>query len=79
MAKRINVSIPDELYKGIQKAKQGFSKDFSISKICQKAIRNELDNATGRATAWTYGFKEGKEYIQTLTPTEQIAAKKNCL
>lgn len=76
MVKRINVSISDELYDKIQSAKKGFSKDFSISKICQQAIEKELDDAKARAFAWGYGFEDGKIYVESLSPEERIGAKK---
>jgi predicted CopG family antitoxin len=76
MVKRINISISDELYDKVQSAKKGFSKDFSISKICQQAIEKELDDAKARAFVWRYGFEDAKTYVELLSPEERIRANK---
>lgn len=76
MVKRINVSVPDELYEKIQLAKQGFSREFSLSKIFQKAIENELEDAIRRATVWNDGYQYGTEYLKSLDYEEQLKVKK---
>jgi len=75
MVKRINVSIPDELYEKIQSVKQGFSKEFSLSKIFRKAIENELEDAVRRSAVWNDGFQYGVEYLKSLDYEEQSKAK----
>jgi hypothetical protein len=79
MAKRINVSIPDKLYSEIQKVKKWLIKEDSVSKIVQKALVAELEVAKARAFVWNYGFNDGKEYIASLSPREQLKAKKMVL
>ena len=79
MVKRINISISDELYDKIQDVKKGFSKDFNLSKICQKAIEESLEDAFARNVIWMTGFNDGKEYVNSLTPDECIKAKKMIL
>jgi post-segregation antitoxin (ccd killing protein) len=76
MVKRITVSVSDELYGKIQSAKQGFSKEFSVSKIVQQALENELEDAKARAYVWHTGFDDGVEYVQSLSSKERINAKK---
>ena len=39
---RINIIIPDEIYKRIKKFREGIL-EINISKICAKAIKKELD------------------------------------
>ncbi len=79
MVQRINISIPDELFDKIQQRKQGFTKDFSISKICSKALEQSLEDAFARDIIWKTGFNDGKEYAQTLSPDEAIKAKQMVL
>lgn len=76
MVKRLTVSVSDDLYDKIQNAKQGFSKEFSISKIVQQALEKELDDAKARAFVWNYGFNDGRDYVESLSPDEQLNAKK---
>jgi hypothetical protein len=76
MVKRINVSISDDLYDDIQSAKQGFSKEFSVSKICQQALKDELEDAQARAYVWNTGFDDGRQYVESLNPEEQINIQK---
>jgi len=77
MVERINISVPDGWPDKIKKLKerQGFNKDFSISKICQDAIEQELENAERRALIWEDGVAYGKEYYGTLHPEEQNKLK----
>jgi predicted CopG family antitoxin len=79
MVQRINISISDELFEKIQNIKQGFTKDFSISKICSKALEQSLEDALTRDVIWKTGFNDGKEYVQTLSSDEVIKAKKMIL
>ncbi|MFT5725941.1 MAG: hypothetical protein ACI8PB_000057 [Desulforhopalus sp.] len=74
MVERINISIPDGWQEKIQtlKERQGFNKDFSISKVCQDAIENELENAERRALIWEDGVSYGREYYVNLSPDEQV-------
>ncbi len=75
MVKRINVSVSDELYEKIQSARQGFRKEFNLSKIFQNAIENELEGAVRRDTVWNDGFHYGVDYLKSLDHREQIKAK----
>ena len=39
---KINITIPDEIYKRIKKFREGVM-EINISKICAKAIKKELE------------------------------------
>jgi len=71
MVKRINVSLSDELYKEIESVKKGFTKGFSISKVCQRAIELSLADAGARNFVWDCGIKYGEKYITSLAAEEQ--------
>jgi hypothetical protein len=76
MAKRINISIPDELFDKIQIARQGFSKKYSLSRICQAAIEGFIEDALIRDKICRKGYAYGQGYIHSLSLGECIKAKK---
>jgi|MTBAKMStandDraft_1061839.scaffolds.fasta_scaffold14125_1 hypothetical protein len=69
MAKRINISVSDELYDKIRGVKKGFKGDLQISKICQRAIEEAIEEAEPRAYCWKLGEEDAKKFIESL-PTE---------
>ncbi|WP_028584735.1 hypothetical protein [Desulfogranum mediterraneum] len=76
MVKRLTVSIPDQLYEKVQNAKKGFSKEFSISKIVQRAIEDNLENALRMTAVYDDGFSFAEEYLGNLNIDEQEKLKK---
>ncbi len=69
LSKRVNISISDELHERIQMAKKGFSEDFKLSQICQKAIEKVLDKKEAFEIYRKTGIQDGKDSALKLDQT----------
>lgn len=75
MAKRITISIPNELFDQIKRVKDELHQDINTSKICQKALSEAVKEAEAHKIYEDTGIKDGLECFSKLTrkTTEKIA------
>jgi len=58
MAKRLNITISDELHENLQV----FKNKINISKICQKAIESAIELEKIKRQYWGFGYSDAQEY-----------------
>ena len=75
MAKRITISIPDELFEQIQKVKNEYGEKLNSSQICQEALLEAVKRAEAHKIHEEAGYQDGLESFSKLTrkTTERIA------
>jgi hypothetical protein len=62
MAKRITISIPDDLYEKLQEARNEYPDDFDkLSKICQRALIEAAEKAKAFNMFKNEGFLDGEK------------------
>lgn len=75
MAKRITISIPDELFEEMQRVKNEFYLDLNTSQICQKALSEAVKEKSAHMIYEDTGIQDGLECFSKLTrkTSEKIA------
>lgn len=75
MAKRITISIPDELYEQIQVTKNDYGKPLNTSQICQEALSEAVREAEAHKIYKDAGYQDGLESFPKLArkTSEKIA------
>ena len=73
MAKRITISIPDELYERIKTAKDDYFRDINTSQICQKALMNTVTQIEAHRVYENAGREDGAKEMSSIP--QKIAAR----
>lgn len=67
MAKRITISIPDELHEQIQVTKNDYGKPLNTSQICQDALTEAVREAEAHKVYKDAGYEDGLESYASLS------------